>query len=204
MQVRMQRGKSLAISVRPMGLVEVARLVVTGDTLLVVDKVHKRYIQENVSLITGGLPITVATVQDLLLGRAFVLGKGTMSPSLTSDVTLAKLNDSYQVKPKEQYRGFEYEFRFNQQHQITAAKVTPAQPVQGTSSYCVNYDKVKKTVAGNIATLIAIATHVGKSNLSLKLEYGGITWNDDVTIDASVPKGYKRVAGETLINMLGQ
>ncbi len=204
MQVRMQRGKSIFISVRPMGLVEVARLVITGDTLLVVDKIHKRYIQEKVSLITGGIPVTVSTMQDLMLGRAFVLGQGTLSPSTTGQVTLANLNGTLQVKPKQSYNGYEYGFNFNSNHQIVSAWVAPVNAAQGQSAYKLSYADVKKTVAGNVAGSIGATSQINKKDFSLKLSYSSLAWNEEVTVDTKIPAGYTRVAGDKLLNMLGQ
>ena len=102
MQIRMERGKSIYISVRPMGIMEVARLVIVGDTLLVIDKLHKRYILESAKLLTSGIPIDVSTLQDIFLGRAFILGNGTLNSGMASLVTLANIAGTYMVRPKEQ------------------------------------------------------------------------------------------------------
>ena len=60
-QVRMVRDEAIYISLRPVLGIEVGKLLITGDSLYAVDKVHKRYIAEKVSLLTSGIPVTVAT-----------------------------------------------------------------------------------------------------------------------------------------------
>ena len=202
MQVRMIRGKSIYISVRPLGMVEVAKMIITGDTLIVVDKLHKRYLCENVKLLTAGVPATVSTLQDIFLGRAFVLGKGTLNSGLASEVTLTHVDGSYMVQPKEQYQGFTYDFKFDQDNKIVSLEVTPA--TAAASTYAVDYSDVRATAAGRIAGRIDVATRVNKTDFKLKLEYGGITWNEAVKIDTQLPENYKRIAGASLLNMLGQ
>ena len=80
-QVRMVRDQSIYISLRPMLGIEVGKLIITADSLFAVDKVHKRYIAEKVSILTSGIPVTVSDVQDIFLGRPFILGKGPLKES---------------------------------------------------------------------------------------------------------------------------
>lgn len=202
MQMRMIRDKSIYISVRPLGMVEVAKMIITGDTLIVVDKLHKRYLCENVKLLTAGVPATVSTLQDIFLGRAFILGKGTLNSSLAGEVTLTHVDGSYMVQPKQQYEGFTYDFKFDPDNKILSLEVTPAAAT--ASTYAVGYSDVRTTAAGRIAGRIDVATRVNKTDFKLKLEYGGITWNEAVKIDTQLPVNYKRIAGASLLNMLGQ
>ena len=99
----MERGKSIYISVRPMGIMEVGRLIIKGDTLLVIDKIHKRYILENAKLLTSGIHVDVNTLQDIFLGRAFVLGKGTLNAAMKDLVSVSDEDGAYVMQAKEQF-----------------------------------------------------------------------------------------------------
>ena len=204
MQIRMERGKSIFISVRPLGLVEVGRLVITGDTIIVIDKVHKRYICENVKLVTNGLPVNVSTLQDLFLGRAFVLGKGTFDSTMANLVKLVNVDGSYMIYPKDQYEGFEYDFKFDKNYKIQSVEVIPATGTTQQSTYSVNYSDVKYSLAGNIASKAAVSSVLNRTKFTLTLEYSGFTWNEDVKIDTSIPSNYKKVSGSSLLNMFQQ
>lgn len=201
MQIRMERGKSIYISVRPMGIMEVGRLVITGDTLLVIDKIHKRYILESTKLLTSGIPLNVGTLQDIFLGRAFILGNGTLNSSMAGLVTLANVDGSYMVRPKEQYQGFEYDFKFDKNYHIKSLEVMPVVNSAPVATYSVDYSDVKATLAGYVATKMKMATRIGKSPMSLALEYGGLTWNDNVVIDTKIPSNYTRISGSGLLNL---
>lgn len=204
MQIRMERGKSIYISVRPMGIMEVARLVIVGDTLLVIDKLHKRYILESAKLLTSGIPIDVSTLQDIFLGRAFILGNGTLNSGMASLVTLANIDGTYMVRPKEQYKGFEYDFKFDKNYHIKSLEVAPVVKSEKVATYSVDYSGVKTSLAGYIATKVNMATKIGKSPMSLALDYSGFTWNERVTIDAKIPSNYTRVSGSSLLGIFSE
>lgn len=203
MTMKMVRGKSIYISVRPLGVLEVAKLVITGDTLIVVDKVHKRYLCENVKLITNGIPADVSTVQDIFLGRAFILGKGSYSNSLSADCGLEEKDGKIVLcPPKRVEEDFDYEFVFDKAYKILSASVSPIDS-GGNDTYTVVYDKVKKTVAGNVPQSLKMSTVISGSPAKLSLEYKDFKWNEEVKIDTSLPKNYDRMKGSSLLNLLG-
>ncbi|MDO4511032.1 MAG: DUF4292 domain-containing protein [Bacteroidales bacterium] len=201
MQMRMERGKSIYISVRPMGIMEVGRLIITGDTLIVIDKLHKRYLKEDARLLTAGIPINVSTLQDIFLGRAFILGKGTLNSGMANLVSLVNVDGSYMIRPKEQFEGFEYDFKFDKNYRIKALEVIPASSTDKVTTYSVDYADVKTSLAGYIASKVNVATKINRQPLSLSLEYSGYTWNEEVVIDTKIPANYTRVTGSSLLSL---
>lgn len=200
--VRMERGKSIYISVRPLGLVEVARAVVQGDTVLLIDRMNKRYVCESIKSLIGGLPADVGTVQDILLGRAFVLGQGTLTSATASSVNMRNINGSYLLQPTATYRGYAYGFSFDSDYCITELQLTRA---SGDTPLCsVNYGDVTLTVAGNIAGWAGVNTTVGGSKFNFKIDYGTFSWNMPVKIDDNIPSNYSRVSAKTLLGAIGK
>lgn len=200
MQLRMTRDKAISISLRPMLGIEVAKIVVTGDSIIMIDRYHKQYLAEKISLITAGVPINVGTLQDIFLGRAFVFGKGTLSKQLTQAVKLTNVDGTLQVTPKSQYQGFSYAFDFAAAtHLIKALAITPA--AQQNAVYKVDYSAVEKTQVGNVARESHISTKLGKTPFSLTVSLGSMQWDKDVKITSKIPDGYKRIDGKQLLNM---
>lgn len=199
--VRMERGKSIAISLRPMLGIEVGRLVFSGDSVIVVDKLHKQYIAEDVSLITNGLPATLEALQDIFLGRAFVLGEGTYSTALEAKVQLEQAEDRCVLRPTQEVKGFGYEFAFDKNDDIVSLTATLASDKGQT--YGVSYSDVKSTAAGKIAHALGIDTAIKGRQLKLDLEYGNITWNQEVKIDTTIPKNYKKADIASVAALLG-
>lgn len=198
-QVRMVRDQAIHISLRPLLGIEVGRLVITGDSLIAVDKVHKRYIAEKVSVLTAGIPMTVSDVQDVFLGRPFVLGQGTASEQLKEFLNVSRQGNAIVLTSGKQFKGYGYAFTFEPSKRITSLDIVPTGAT--VAAYQVKYSDVKGTEAGNIAHGIDVDATVEKKKLSFSLDYKSIDWNRSVKIDRSIPSGYKRMSASDLFSL---
>ena len=198
-QVRMVRDQAIFISLRPMLGIEVGRLLITADSLYAVDKVHKRYIAEKVSVLTAGIPVTVSDVQDMFLGRPFLIGKGTLSKTLEAMVTTSDKGGSLTVTANEQYKGYGYAFAFDKSSHIVSLDIMP----QGstTAAYQARYNDVRGTQAGNIAHGIKVSASAEKRKIDFTLTYKNIDWNGNVKIDRSIPGNYSRMRASDLFSL---
>jgi hypothetical protein len=197
-QVRMVRDEAIYISLRPMLGIEVGKLVITADSLYAVDKIHKRYIAEKVSILTSGIPVTVSDVQDIFLGRPFIIGKGTLSESLKHLVT-ASTNSPLTLTANESYKGHGYSFSFDKNNRITSLDIVPTG--SNAAAYQVKYSDVRGTKAGNIAHGVNVAAIIEKKKMAFSLSYKDIDWNGKVKIDKDIPGGYSRMSAKDLFSM---
>lgn len=197
-QVKMVRDEAIYISLRPVLGIEVGKLIIIADSLYAVDKVHKRYIAEKVSILTSGIPVTVSDVQDIFLGRPFIIGKGTLSEALKAQVSTAS-SSPLALTAKESFKGYGYSFSFDKSNRITSLDIMPTG--SATAAYQVKYSDVKSTSAGNIAHAMSAAATVEKKKISFSLTYKDIDWNGKVKIDRSIPGNYSRMSARDLFNM---
>ena len=198
-QMRMVRDQAIYISLRPVLGIEVGRLLITADSLYAVDKVHKRYIAEKVSILTSGIPLTVSDVQDIFLGRPFIIGKGTMNEGVKAGITVTREGNMVLLTPGEQYKGYGYTFTFDKNNRITSLDIVPVS--SGTAAFQVKYSDVKGTTAGNIAHGINANATVDNKKMALSLTYKDIDWNGNVKIDRSIPGGYSRMSARDLFSL---
>ena len=198
-QVRMVRDQAIYISLRPMLGIEVGKLLITADSLYAVDKVHKRYVAEKVSLLTAGIPVTVSDVQDIFLGRPFIIGQGSLSEGLKQQVTATSEGSRTVLTANEQYKGYGYAFTLDKAGRIVSLDITPAGG--STADYQVKYGDVRRTNAGNIAHSIKVNATVEKKKLDFSLTYKNIDWNGNVKIDRNIPGGYTRMNAKDLFNL---
>jgi len=202
MQMRMVRDDAIYISVRPALGIEVARLLITADSVYAVDKVHRRYLAEKVSLLTAGVPVTVSTVQDIFLGRAFVIGQGTLGSGDTrKQVAVTQAGNGCKVTPEQHYKGYGYSFTYDAANRIVSLDIIPEGSTK--AAYQVGYDDVKATTAGHIAHSVTVNASVSGQSFALDLNYGDIQWNQSVKIDRSIPSSYKRISASSLASLLG-
>lgn len=199
MQMRMVRDQAIYISLRPMLGIEVGKMLITADSLYAVDKVHKRYIAEKVSVLTAGIPVTVSDVQDIFLGRAFIIGKGTLNQAMKGLVNLVQDHGTTALAPAEHYRGYGYAFTIDKASRVTALNIT--REGRTTPACKVKYSKVTSTPAGNIAHGIDVDAAIEKRKLSFSMSYKQIDWNGQVKIDRNIPNGYKRMNAADLFSI---
>ena len=198
-QMRMVHNQAIYISLRPVLGIEVGKLIITADSLYAVDKVHKRYIAEKVSILTSGIPVTVSEVQDMFLGRPFIIGKGTLNENLKSSISTTREGNTIILTPNENYKGYGYAFTFDKQSHITSLDIVKAGNT--SSDYQVKYSDVRSTTSGNIAHAIKANATIEKRNMSFSLSYKDIEWNSKVKIDKNIPNNYKRMSARDLFSI---
>ena len=200
MQLKMVRGKSISISMRPLLGIEVAKIHIEGNKIVIIDRLHRVYIEEDASLLTSGVPVDVTTLQDLLLGRAHILGKGTLSAKMGGDVNISENNGVTTLAPKNTYEGFGYVYTFDSNDNLVALDVFP----EGRASiYNVVYGNSTGTVAGTVATSISASTTIAKRALTLDLNLKNLQWNSDINNDLEIPSGYSKTNASAILKSLG-
>lgn len=198
-QVRMLRDQAIYISLRPVLGIEVGKLIITADSLYAVDKVHKRYIAEKVSLLTSGIPVTVKEVQDIFLGRPFIIGKGTLGKDNKEGMNVTQEGKATTLSPREHYKGYGYTFTFDKSNRITSLDIVPEGST--TPAYQVKYSDVRSTTTGPIAHDINASANIEKKKMAISLSYKNIEWNGKVKIDMGIPGNYSRMSARDLLSM---
>ena len=198
-QVRMLRDQAIYISLRPVLGIEVGKLIITADSLYAVDKVHKRYIAEKVSLLTSGIPVTVKEVQDIFLGRPFIIGKGTLGKDNKEGMNVTQEGKATTLSSSEHYKGYGYTFTFNKSNRITSLDIVPEGST--TPAYQVKYSDVRSTTTGPIAHDINASANIEKKKMAISLSYKNIEWNGKVKIDMGIPGNYSRMSARDLLSM---
>ncbi len=80
--VTMIRDTSITVSAKFLGM-EVFVAQATNDSVLVVDKLHKQYIGQNISEFLANMPFNASTVQDVLTGHPVIIPKNIMPQGAT-------------------------------------------------------------------------------------------------------------------------
>lgn len=200
MRLKMERGKSISISLRPLLGIEVARIHIEGEDIVIIDRIHKLYVKEKVSLLTSGVPVDVSTVQDLLLGRAHILGEGTLSMGMEEDVKITEKDGSIELSPVKTYQGINYTYTFDSLNQIASLDVYPE---NAASIYNVAYSDVTTTIAGKIATTTNVSTTISNRAVALDLELSNLKWNGTIDNTFEIPSSYSQAEAESVLKALG-
>lgn len=197
-------GNSLTISLRFPILGEIGVVKLTQDSLLAIDKINRKYIAEPLDGIVSGCPVSAADIQNLLLGRPFLIGssdpldrmvgKFDIQPSPTS-------KPAWLMIPRVQPSAIEYGFSLDELCRLVsvAAKAGPREPVVAT------YADPVSTAFGVFSSTVSLSATVAKTPLDFSLEwnFSKAKWNADVQPRSiSVPKNYSRIPAASLMKLL--
>ncbi|MBQ7042906.1 MAG: DUF4292 domain-containing protein [Muribaculaceae bacterium] len=195
----MVRGKSVLISLRVLGM-EVANLYITNDSVYATEKIHKYYIAEDINSLRGKFPVSINDVQDLLLGQVFLLERGRIDKSMKNQVRLSEMGEYWTILPKKFYDDVEYAFGMSQNDELKALSVSR----QDITPLVSQYSNHASSPAGTIACMskINLSTEKMAMKATIKWDAEKAKWNTGKQSVWKMPKGYKRISGESLVKTL--
>lgn len=201
MQMRMVNGKYVSISLRPILGIEVGKLYVSTDSIIVIDKYHKAYLAESLKRFTTAMPLSLSALQDLLLSRVFSITDGTLSERNAKSFSCEPDGaEVLRIKPRKQFTQFGYSFVLNKALQLTEISVS----LPGSAeNYAVNYGDYEPTLMGAVPGTISIKTQISKKDVSLGVEYnaGKVRWNNNFEDNIDINSSYRRITPAELPNL---
>lgn len=193
----MERDRSIHMSFRFFGM-EVASLMVTEDSIYAAYKLEKIYFAESIRDLMGGFPATVGNVQDLILGRPFVLGENTVS---LSQCRLEGNGTTWTIAPGRSPMGMSYDFTID----------TPTGNVElltvnlpARSPIIADYSDFDTSDTGRMAGCTTISAKTSKANITgeIALNPRKAEWGKGYGKSWTVPRGYTRVRAEEIMKKL--
>lgn len=197
----MTRGRDIYISVRVMGL-EVANLYVTTDSVFASEKLNRRYLAEPLAGVLSNAGLTVSDIQDLLMGRAFLPGHGTLTAGDAPLLSLSTADGRMLITPKTQPHG--YEFGYLTDINANAVTTLVVEPRGRRAIECGYSHPLTVNGLGRVNNAIGINANAGRTAVDVSLE-----WKYDDAKTSGIksdrwkrPKGYTRVSATQLLKML--
>lgn len=198
-RIYMERGKSIYVSLRFLGM-EVATLYITGDKIYATEKLHKYYIAENVTELLGGCDLTVADMQGLLLGRAFIAGQGLLTRSMYKDVKITSTDGSGWSFTPPAVQGYTYRFNIEPNPQHVRSIDFMAGDVRHATCYYSQPTRTKSGVMSNVLTVKARANGMA-FQLNTVLNLKDAKWGASDMRQWTMPNGYTQLSRKDLLEM---
>lgn len=197
----MKRNEWINISVRMLGF-EVASVWVDNDSIHAIDKYHKRYVSESVTSLLAGTALTVADIQDLLLGRGCLISAngGTFTSAMLPNFSFESTEVGLIVTPTVQPTAYNYGYILAPDaNNIKAASVA----VDDEKSATITYSNFLTSTAGNMAANADIVLNASKQvSASVEWSLSSAKWNVGESRTWKQPSGYTRISAESLLKAL--
>lgn len=197
----MVRGTSVLISLKFIGM-EVAWLYVSDNNITVAEKMNKRYISESPAKFLGGFKVNTYNLQDILVGRPFVLGTNGIAEATGQKFTFTgDGSGAWSLQPESGVETMEYGFWFEPQTVLNAAVVqfSDKQPV------ALLYGSPVDTPAGPMASQIGIKAKIGDTDVDATIYWNWqrAKWGDVFEPrEPRVPESYRKVDGASVLKSL--
>lgn len=202
-------GKSVYLSLRFLGM-ELGQIYVDSDSIYITSKLQRMAYVEAMSVFTKSFGFTLEDVQSMLLGQAFVPGKGTAGMNTRRDFKLDQGSEAgtWRLIPVDTPSKVDWYFEGSMpdtasglQAIIDALVVRPA----SMSPLSATFAKPVDTGAGIAASEVSMSATVSKKALKVNVIWNlqKAEWNKGVTSSApTIPASYTRLTTTGLINLL--
>lgn len=199
----MVRDSYINLSLRMLGF-EVATIYVDSDSAFVADKYHKLLVVESLDRITARTGLTVGDIQDILMGRAFYPGRGTLcsiefpesmfSPSTDGDYTV--------LTPRRIPSGASWFFTIDEYPALRSITVEP----DGYSPFVAEYADICLSFPGALASEVTVTGNVAGKEIEALCQWNldKARWNEPVTEPSLGFKGYRRLSASEFIKAFKQ
>lgn len=197
------RGNMVNMSMRMLGL-EVAVLQITPDSLTFVEKMNRQYLTVPVAKALGGLDASIDNIQDLLTGRAFILGADSLSASMKDLFTIRrdKPGQPWLLIPRRQPEAASYSFAIAPTGALSILSVETSAGQQANATY-TSTDAADGH--GALASSILVTTRFNNKDLQLMVEwdFSRARWDGEVeTKNLTIGRGYRPLDINALIKSL--
>ena len=199
-QLKMVRGKSVSISIRPLLGIEMGKLFIDADSVTIVDKYHSIYMRESVKQFLGS-DMRIEALQNLLLSRPFSIVDGAINSvnAYNFTATAPDANGKWEMHPADSNSLFSYFFKMADNN-VSQLKVT----VNNGQSYSLNYSTFKPFSTKIIATEINASVAFSGVNAKLNIHYSKANWDNGVNDNIQIPSGAKRYSFAQVMKLLSK
>lgn len=180
MNIRIQNNQAIWVSVTAIAGLEVARALITPDSVRVINRLENEYIKKPFSYLYEftNNKINFATLQSVLVGNAI--------PEFITETTEVTINRS-QAALKSNIGSMIYNLMLNDQNKVVQANLSDASAGQ---SLLVTYGDFQPVAQQQVPHFIVMKSQAKSKNISLDLRFTKIELDVPVDIPFRVPDRY--------------
>lgn len=196
-RAKMVRGKSIDISLRMIGF-EVARIYVDNDSIFGMVKPAKTYMAESLADLLAGIPFTIDNLQDMLIGRIFLLGEAPVTVNDFSDFECELEGERWLALSKSNPGGLSCGFLVEADNSLNTLAMGMGMPL-GLGHYGNTF--VEKS-CGPLAGTFNLEVNSLKTQVkaAISWRWRDAKWNEGASDSRwTTPAGYKRVKAADLV-----
>lgn len=200
--LRIVKDKAIQLSIQPLFGVEMLRVYADRDSLVLLDRMNKRYVKESIEDVKRVYPVgfDFKTLQSLLTNQVFVSGQTDVIYSDYKKFSTGLVSDMhYLLRSVDKESGIEYSFTIDGNDRIALTCLT-----EPKDNYSMNwkYDDFVMEARKAFPRKMDVALASTKRRVNVGLEFSGITLDEDFDLQVSIPGSYTRAAISDIVKIL--
>lgn len=200
--LKIVRDRGLQISIQPLFGVEMFRLHVDVDSLVMLDRMNKRYVKESLEYLKEMYPVgfDYYSLQSLFTNALFISGKQQKSASDYSGFQYSQTSDMhYQLRASDPESGIEYAFTINGNDRIAFAHLMQQKKNYSLQWAYNNFASIKEQFFPHEMNITA---GTSSRKIDVGLTFSDIVTNEPLQLSMSIPDSYTKVAPSEILKML--
>lgn len=202
--LKIVRNRALQISVQPLFGVEMFRLHVDVDSLVLLDRMNKRYVKESFASLKETYPVgfDFYTLQSLFTNALFVVGKSNKLPSNYSEFHYSQTHDlNYYLKAVDEQSEAEYAFTINGHDRVTFTHLMQSKENYSLQWAYTNFASVQNQFFPHKMDIVA---KTSSRKAELGLTFSDIVTNQPMELTMNIPAGYTKVSVTEVMKLLSE
>lgn len=199
--LRIKKGEVIQLSIAPLLGIEVARVEIFPDGILVIDRMNKRYVQvsfmELQALVKTDLDFH--TLQALFLNELFLPGKKELSMRDMSAFDVELLGNKVQLDVRKTKR---FSYRFLTQASDALLKESFIGLKNTSYGISWNYDQFRQLEQKVFPSYMKVSFEGGKKTMNAAFSFSRLSTNSNWEIHTKVSERYEQVLLEDLFKQL--
>jgi hypothetical protein len=174
----------LQISIQALFGIEVARIHITQDSLILLDRMNQQYVAESFSSFNTQLPVTYDMLQAIILNRI-----ADASPSNDFSFFLHQKEDNLHILSYEN-SNFAQQYIVNSAHRLQRASISDQTKTNYIMAEYQQFETLDAIVYPKKSTIFMLF-----SNQQYTVEYSidNVEYNKKIDLNVSIPPRYKRI-----------
>lgn len=198
--LRIINDEAIQVSVQPLFGIEMFRLYVEPDYLIVLDRMNKRYVKESFQDLTEENPVgfNFYTLQSLFTNSLFIPEQKEVSLQDYSKFKYSESADNYHLTARDKKSKIDYSFSVNGNDQITLTQLYI--PEKGYSLQW-NYNQFSLMRNLFFPHEMKITASTQKRKLDTSISLSDINLNQPLTLETPIPGSYTKVELSEVLKM---
>ncbi len=199
---KMRKNQAIQISLQPLFGVEVARLLVKPDTIIIIDRLNKRYVMESIQNLKKKYPVgfDFYTLQALFANQIFVSGSSENTQSDVSKFRITQDSNAYVLSAKDASSQINYMFKVNAKDRVIETNLSQDGSARNILWQYLNFVTINNLVYPISMKVIAKST---SRTMNVDMNFNSVNINNEVEFSGTIPGSYARVSLDEIIKFMG-